>query len=160
MNTRQPETTKITALYERLSRDDELAGDSNSIINQKKMLEDYAKQNGFTNSVHFTDDGWSGGGFERPGWKQMIAGIEDGTIDTVVVKDMSRIGRDYLTRLIFGARTSMYLGLFVPLITFSIGITLGALAVVARGLVAASAGRSRASTSSCREDWPNTKASI
>lgn len=96
MNTRQPETTKITALYERLSRDDELAGDSNSIINQKKMLEDYARQNGFTDFAHFTDDGWSGGGFDRPGWKQMIAGIDDGTIDTVIVKDMSRIGRDYL----------------------------------------------------------------
>ena len=96
MNIRQPEKTKITALYERLSRDDELAGDSNSIINQKKMLENYARQNGFTNSVHFTDDGWSGGGFDRPGWNRMIAGIDDGTIDLVIVKDMSRIGRDYL----------------------------------------------------------------
>jgi DNA invertase Pin-like site-specific DNA recombinase len=96
MNARQPEATKITALYERLSRDDELAGDSNSIINQKKMLEDYARQNGFKNPVHFTDDGWSGGGFDRPGWNRMIAGIDDGTIDTVIVKDMSRIGRDYL----------------------------------------------------------------
>ena len=96
MNTRQPETTKITALYERLSRDDELAGDSNSIINQKKMLEDYARQNGFKNPIHFTDDGWSGSGFDRPGWKQMIAGIEGGSIGTVIVKDMSRIGRDYL----------------------------------------------------------------
>ena len=64
---------KITALYERLSRDDDLTGDSNSIINQKKMLEDYAKANGFTNCVHFTDDGWSGGSFDRPSWKRMIS---------------------------------------------------------------------------------------
>lgn len=54
---------RITALYERLSRDDELAGDSNSIVNQKKMLEDYAKSNGYTDLVHFTDDGYSGGNF-------------------------------------------------------------------------------------------------
>ena len=65
---------------ERLSRDDDLTGDSNSIINQKKMLEDYAKANGFTNCVHFTDDGWSGGSFDRPSWKRMIEGIEKGEI--------------------------------------------------------------------------------
>jgi DNA invertase Pin-like site-specific DNA recombinase len=87
---------KITALYERLSRDDELAGDSNSIVNQKKMLEDYAKNNGYTNTVHFTDDGYSGGNFDRPGWKEMLRQIEDGSIGTVIVKDMSRVGRDYL----------------------------------------------------------------
>lgn len=88
--------TKIDALYERLSRDDELQGDSNSIINQKNMLEDYADKNGFTNPVHFTDDGWSGGNFERPGWKKLIAEIEAGNVATVIVKDMSRVGRDYL----------------------------------------------------------------
>lgn len=60
------------------------------------MLEDYAKQNGYTNIEHFTDDGYSGGSFDRPDWKRMIAGIEDGSIGTVIVKDMSRIGRDYL----------------------------------------------------------------
>ena len=73
-----------------------MVGDSNSIVNQKKMLEDYAKQNGYTNIEHFTDDGYSGGSFDRPDWKRMIAGIENGSIGTVIVKDMSRIGRDYL----------------------------------------------------------------
>ena len=87
---------RITALYERLSRDDELAGDSNSIVNQKKMLEDYAKSNGYTDLVHFTDDGYSGGNFDRPGWKEMLRQIEDGSIGAVMVKDMSRVGRDYL----------------------------------------------------------------
>ena len=87
---------KITALYERLSRDDELAGDSNSILNQKTMLEDYAASKGFTNCVHYTDDGWSGGNFERPSWKRMLADIEAGKVGVVLAKDMSRIGRDYL----------------------------------------------------------------
>lgn len=96
MRTKKAENEKITALYERLSRDDEMVGDSNSIVNQKKMLEDYAKQNGYTNIEHFTDDGYSGGSFDRPDWKRMVAGIENGSIGTVIVKDMSRIGRDYL----------------------------------------------------------------
>ena len=87
---------RITALYERLSRDDKLAGDSNSIVNQKKMLEDYAKSNGYTDLVHFTDDGYSGGNFDRPGWKEMLRQIEDGSIGAVIVKDMSRVGKDYL----------------------------------------------------------------
>lgn len=96
MNNRTAGNNRITALYERLSRDDDLAGDSNSIVNQKKMLEDYAKNNGYTNTVHFTDDGFSGGSFERPGWKQMLSRIENGDIGTVIVKDMSCVGRDYL----------------------------------------------------------------
>ena len=100
MNRTRPTADKsknrITALYERLSRDDELAGDSNSIVNQKKMLEDYAKSNGYTDLVHFTDDGYSGGNFDRPGWKEMLRQIEDGSIGAVIVKDMSRVGRDYL----------------------------------------------------------------
>lgn len=96
MRTKKAENEKITALYERLSRDDEMVGDSNSIVNQKKMLEDYANQNGYTNIEHFTDDGYSGGSFDRPDWKRMVAGIEGGSIGTVIVKDMSWIGRDYL----------------------------------------------------------------
>ena len=75
MSARQ--TEKITALYERLSCDDELVGDSNSIINQKELLEDYAIQNGFGNTVHFTDDGWSGRNFERPAWKCLV---EEGVV--------------------------------------------------------------------------------
>ena len=95
MSIRQTEE-KITALYERLSRDDELAGDSNSIINQKSYLESYAEQHGFTNCVHYTDDGYSGGSFERPSWKRMMADIEAGRVGVVLAKDMSRIGREYL----------------------------------------------------------------
>ena len=87
---------KITVLYERLSRDDDNAGDSNSIVNQKKYLESYARQRGYTNCRHYTDDGWSGGNFDRPAWKQLVADIEAGKVAHVVVKDMSRAGRDYL----------------------------------------------------------------
>ena len=87
---------KICALYERLSRDDNLVGESNSIRNQKKFLEDYAVQNGFRNIRHFSDDGYSGVNFNRPGFTEMITEIEAGKIDTVIVKDMSRFGRNYL----------------------------------------------------------------
>ena len=87
---------KITALYERLFRDDDQVGDSNSIVNQKKYLEGYATQRGYTNVRHYTDDGWSGGNFDRPAWKQLVADIEAGKVAHVLVKDMSRIGRDYL----------------------------------------------------------------
>ena len=95
MSAKQTES-KITALYERLSRDDDNAGDSNSIVNQKKYLESYAQQRGYTNCRHYTDDGWSGGNFERPAWKQLVADIEAGKVAHVIVKDMSRAGRDYL----------------------------------------------------------------
>ena len=95
MAARQTEK-KITALYERLSRDDDQLGESNSIVNQKAYLESYAAQHGFLNCAHYTDDGWSGGNFDRPDWKRLIADIEAGKISTVLVKDMSRIGRDYL----------------------------------------------------------------
>ena len=87
---------KVTALYERLSRDDEQQGESNSITNQKKILEDFAERNGFVNLRHFSDDGVSGTTFERRGFKEMVAEIEAGSIGTVIVKDMSRLGRDYL----------------------------------------------------------------
>lgn len=89
-------STKITALYERLSRDDELQGPSNSILNQQAFLEDFAKRNGFTNVRHFTDDGVSGTTFDREGFKAMIAEVEAGNVTTIIVKDMSRFGRDYL----------------------------------------------------------------
>ncbi|MDE6590356.1 MAG: recombinase family protein [Oscillospiraceae bacterium] len=96
MSTKRLDTEKITALYERLSRDDEQIGDSNSVVNQKIMLESYAAQQGFTNIRHYTDDGWSGANFERPSWKQLVADIEAGKVGCVIAKDMSRIGRDYL----------------------------------------------------------------
>jgi len=79
-----------------LSRDDEAAGDSLSIQNQKSMLEAYAAQHGFENVEHFSDDGYSGGNFERPDWKRLIAEIDNGNVGVVIAKDMSRIGRDYL----------------------------------------------------------------
>lgn len=88
--------TKITALYERLSHDDELQGESNSISNQKQLLEDYASRNGLTNIRHFTDNGISGTRFDRPGFQAMLEQIEDGKVETVCIKDMSRLGRDYL----------------------------------------------------------------
>lgn len=99
MNNRQPtivKNDKITALYCRLSRDDELQGDSNSIINQKAILQKYADDNGFGNTMFFVDDGYSGTNFDRPDWERLIALAEDEKIGTVIVKDMSRLGRDYL----------------------------------------------------------------
>ena len=89
-------TSKITALYERLSRDDDLNGESNSITNQKKYLEDYARRNGFTNIRHFTDDGFSGVNFNRPSFQELIKEVEAGNVATIIVKDMSRLGRNYL----------------------------------------------------------------
>ena len=90
------EAKKITALYERLSRDDELQGESNSIKNQKQLLESYAHKNGYSPIRHFTDDGVSGTTFEREGFQAMIAEVETGNVGAVIVKDMSRFGRDYL----------------------------------------------------------------
>ena len=89
-------STRITALYERLSRDDELQGESNSILNQKKYLEDYAKNNGYGNLRHYTDDGYSGTNFKRPGFQELLADIEEDRVGTLIVKDMSRLGRNYL----------------------------------------------------------------
>lgn len=93
---KQLNSIKITALYERLSRDDELQGESNSITNQKHFLEDYARKNGFVNIRHFTDDGVSGTTFDREGFQSMIAEVEAGNVAVIIVKDMSRFGRDYL----------------------------------------------------------------
>lgn len=86
----------ITALYERLSKDDELQGESNSITNQKEFLETYALKYGFHNIKHFTDDGYTGRNFNRPGFQAMLEEIKAGKISTVIVKDMSRFGRNYL----------------------------------------------------------------
>lgn len=100
MNTNRQSSTvkedKITALYCRLSRDDELQGDSNSIKNQKAMLQKYADDNGFKSTALFVDDGYSGTTFDRPGWNRLMKLVDDGKVGTIIVKDMSRLGRDYL----------------------------------------------------------------
>ena len=88
--------TKIALLYERLSRDDELSGESFSIQNQKIMLEDFARRNGYLRFKHFTDDGVSGTRFDRPGFMAMMEEVEDGGVEAIIIKDMSRMGRDYL----------------------------------------------------------------
>ena len=93
---RQTTQQLITALYPRLSHEDKLQGESNSISNQKRILETYAKQNGFSNLRWYTDDGYSGANFQRPGFQAMLADIEAGKVGTVIVKDMSRLGRNYL----------------------------------------------------------------
>lgn len=90
------QSDKITALYCRLSRDDELQGDSNSIVNQKNILSKYAKENGFKNLQYCVDDGFSGTNFNRPSWNDLIALVEDNKVGAIIVKDMSRLGHDYL----------------------------------------------------------------
>jgi len=90
------QSTKITALYCRLSRDDELAGDSNSIVNQKEILSKYAKERGFENPRFFVDDGVTGTVFNRPGLNEMLEEVKAGRVATVIIKDQSRIGRDVL----------------------------------------------------------------
>lgn len=87
---------KLTALYCRLSRDDDLSGDSNSIKNQKLLLLNYAKENKFRNIRFYIDDGYSGSNFERPAFKKLLSDVENGEISTVIVKDMSRFGRDHI----------------------------------------------------------------
>ena len=89
------EQTGITALYCRLSRDDGGDGDSNSIVNQRKMLTKYAKENGFSNTRFYVDDGITGTRFDRPGFQSMLDDIEMDYVSTVIVKDLSRLGRDY-----------------------------------------------------------------
>ena len=87
---------RITALYCRLSRDDELSGDSNSIVNQKEILSAYAKKHGFSNIKFYVDDGYSGTNFNRPDFQKMLEDVKGGIIGTIIVKDMSRFGRDYI----------------------------------------------------------------
>ena len=93
---KKKENIGITALYCRLSRDDGAEGDSNSVANQKRMLTKYAKENGFGNTRFYVDDGYAGTNFNRPGFQQMLEDIEMGYVSTIIVKDMSRLGRDYL----------------------------------------------------------------
>ena len=97
----------VTALYCRLSKDDELVGDSNSIVHQKEMLAKYAKEHGFTNTEFYVDDGYSGTNFNRPDFQRMMSDVEEGKIGTVIVKDMSRFGRDYI---MVGYYTEIYFG--------------------------------------------------
>lgn len=92
----QIDNNKITALYCRLSRDDELQGDSNSIIHQKEILKKYADDNGFKNTEFFVDDGYSGTNFNRPDWQRLMELVNQEKVATIIVKDMSRLGRDYL----------------------------------------------------------------
>ena len=98
---------EITALYCRLSQDDKQEGDSNSIINQKKILKKYALDRGYTNIQFYIDDGVSGTTFNRVGFQSMIADVETGKVKRVIVKDMSRLGRDYL-------QVGMYTEIFFP----------------------------------------------
>lgn len=90
------QSNMVTALYCRLSRDDDVQGDSNSIANQKKLLSKYAKEYGLSNTKYFVDDGYTGTNFSRPGFIEMADAIESGYIGAILVKDMSRLGRDYL----------------------------------------------------------------
>ena len=113
-NTNYPDN--ITALYARLSQEDTLDGESNSIANQKKILLKYATDNHFSNPTFFIDDGVSGVTFQRPGWNEMIRLAEAGKVQTVIVKDMSRMGRDYLkvgyyTESFFAERDIRYIAI-------------------------------------------------
>lgn len=98
---------KITALYCRLSQDDGLDGESNSIQNQKIILMDYAKKNGYLHPQYFVDDGISGTTFDRPGFRKMESLIEAGKVAAVIVKDLSRFGREHV-------ETSRYLEIIYP----------------------------------------------
>ena len=87
---------KYNILYGRLSQEDERQGESNSILNQKLFLEKYAADNGFENTLFLSDDGYSGTNFDRPAWKKIVEMIERGEVETLIVKDLSRLGREYL----------------------------------------------------------------
>ena len=97
---------KFNILYGRLSQEDDRAGDSNSIVNQRLLLERYAQTNGFENTIFLADDGYSGTNFDRPSWKKVIEMIERDEVETLIVKDMSRLGREYLQ---VGQLTELYL---------------------------------------------------
>ena len=99
------QTTKITVLYERLSREDLLSGDSQSIQNQREILENYAKQHGFSEIRHYQDDGTSGVHFDRNGWQRLIEDVSAGNVNCVITKDLSRLGREHI-------QTGMYLEMF------------------------------------------------
>ena len=112
----QTTLTPITALYCRLSRDDEQQGPSNSITNQQKILETYARENGFVPYIFFVDDGWSGANFQRPGFTEMMERVENGEIKTVITKDLSRLGRNYLqvgmyTEMVFPRKGVRYIAI-------------------------------------------------
>lgn len=93
---KRQQLNKITALYCRLSRDDEYNGNSMSIQTQKSMLKRYAEKNGFLNCLYFIDDGYSGTNYNRPNFQRLLSEIETDRIGTVIVKDLSRLGREYL----------------------------------------------------------------
>ena len=107
VNNKNTDQEKITALYCRLSQDDGLDGESNSIQNQKIILMDYAKKNGYLHPQYFVDDGISGTTFDRPGFREMEALIEAGKVSAVIVKDLSRFGREHV-------ETSRYLEIIYP----------------------------------------------
>ena len=90
------ENQQYTVLYGRLSQEDERAGESNSIQHQRTLLEKYAKEKGFENTIFLADDGYSGTNFERPSWKKIVEMIEAGQVANLIVKDASRLGREYL----------------------------------------------------------------
>jgi DNA invertase Pin-like site-specific DNA recombinase len=104
-NKRHNDTAKVSVLYERLSHDDELQGESNSITNQKRLLEEFAERNGFRPFFHISDDGYSGTNFNRPGWQKLIEEVEADNVSTLIFKDVSRMGRDYL-------RVGLYMEMF------------------------------------------------
>ena len=110
------QTIPVAALYARLSKDDEQQGESNSISNQKRILETYAREHGIMNYRFFVDDGWSGANFERPSFKEMIEGVENGEIKTIITKDLSRLGRNYLqvgmyTEMVFPRKGVRYIAI-------------------------------------------------
>ena len=87
---------KYNILYGRLSQEDDRLGESNSILNQRRLLEKYAADNGFENTLFLADDGYSGTNFDRPSWKKVVGMIENDEVETLLVKDLSRLGREYL----------------------------------------------------------------